>query len=266
MSIKPDDLTVTQIGGDILTEAMLDATTPFGLLVQLRGVDATAASATCTVKRGSASVSLTTTLASGSVTTSITAANMTTLGAARMDALIAQWVVTVTDGADSHVTRREQVLGVGDSIIRFPLDYAELAAEVPQMTKPCAIPSGQTNFWEQVRLGLTDLRDDINRRQGGVKTYVMSRPGELRQLARAYALVYVLQAMIVQSNASRGWFHDLRAEKVGLKKTLWHAIAVTVKESSETWGNDTGGGRVAVTLEPVATWGGGPAAGSGGPW
>lgn len=267
MSIRANDITITQVSGDLVCDVMLDATTPFGLLVQLRGAAVTAASATCTVKRGSTSVSLSTTIASGQVSTSITAANMTTLGVTRMDVLIAYWVITITDGSDSHVARVEQALGVGDAIWRFPLDYNELAAEVPQMSRACAVPTGQTNFWEQCRLGLDDLHHDINRKQADVKTYLLSRPGEFRQLARAYCLPYVLGTMITQTNGqgAQGWLGALRAEKLALKKTLWHDIAVTIKESGESFSSDTGGGRRVSLVQPVGTWGGGPV-GGGGPW
>ena len=178
MPINPNDINIAQIGGGNLVELSLEDGGAFGLTTQVRGSATTATAVTCVVKRGSKAVTLTPSASSGEVQAAVTVANLSTLGAARMDVLIAYWVIEITDGSDVTTIRREQALGVGDSQLSMPIDWADLKAIIPQLNGSCVVPEGQTSMFPQVARGLAKLRADINTKQTGVKTYLLSNPSD----------------------------------------------------------------------------------------
>jgi len=245
MAVKIDDVSLSPTGGAVLSEIAVDRTNPLGILVQLRGANATAATAECVVTRGSASVTLVTTIAAGEVTASITAANLTTLGAGIGSRVTAWWRVTVVDGSATHTAEYEEHLGVSDRVLRFPLDYSRITTRVLALGRSCAVPTGQTNFWPQIRLSLGDLRDDINSEQADVKTYMLGHEGVTRQIAEAYALVECVSAAMGNANGQGDFLGMKYGEFMQAKLAKWASLILSVRDTSAWQTTGTSGERLA---------------------
>jgi len=253
MSILIDDVSIGPMGGGILTEVAIDITTPIGITVQLRGAATTPTSPVLVIKRSSDSVTLTATAASGKMTASLTAANLTTLNATLGDTLTAFWSGTITDGSDTHLFRLEQSIGVSDRQLRFPIDYSRLTTKLIQSGKTCSVPTGQSNWWPQIRVALEDLRDDINSQQAGVKTYFLSNAGTLRRISETYALTEMLAAMVGQTNGQGSRLAEVEARYLQKKDAIWADTGVVVRQIA-AW--QIASAKTTVLAKPVQLWSG----------
>ena len=237
----PDDITVSPIGGAFITEVLDDATTPIGVYVQVRGVAATVATASCVLKSGSLSVTLAPSVATaGEATSSISPANIDTLAGGVWSTFSAYWSGTVTDGSTTHAPwRLEQPIAVSNRVLRFPVDFARLVRKLLAAGRAAAIPSGQTNFWPQVGIALEDLRDKING-SSDVRTYLLKNEGRLRPIAEAWALEAMAEAMISQVNGQTAYlqrYADKRAEE---KIRLWSELVVDQQADAQAWATQSG--------------------------
>ncbi len=224
----------------MLTEVAMDVSTPIGVYVQLRGSAATIASGECVVTRGGISVFPSATISTaGEVSATLTTAHLATLGAGIGDVLTIWWEGTVSDGGTTVTWRFEEEAGVSDRVLRIPLDYNRLTARITTIGKSCAVPTGQSNFWPQVRIALADLRDDINSQQATVKTYCLAREGTLRQIAEAYALCVILPVMVNQVSGQTAILAKMWEIWEKKKASLWANLILVSKDTS-AWQTESG--------------------------
>lgn len=253
-ALKPDDVTVSPVGGGVLTEVAIDVTTLLGVYVQLRGAAVTSTSVEAVITRGATSVTLTATAASGEVTAPLTAANLTTLGASIGDVLTGWIQGTVTDGSGSQTWRYQMSIRVSDRVWRFPFDYNRFTTRLMQFGKTCSIPSGQTNWWPQICLGLEDLRNDINRQRSDVKTAFLSTPGALTEVAEVYGTESALRTAVSHSNAPQG--STLIRELMRWEKRRETILAETIVSMRDNSAWKTEGSREERAVVPARTWAG----------
>lgn len=236
---RPDDLTVSPIGGAVLSEIPAGRTSTMGVYVQVRGVGVTSDSATATVTRGGVSVSLTPTIASGEVSISISAANLATLGASVGSSLTAWLSGEVTDGANTLTWEYQALLQVSDRLLRLPFDYARFLARMRVFGRACSIPSGQTSHWDQIEVGLGDFRDWLNSQTADISTAILAREGLLRQGAELWGTIPVLEGAVMATAAS------LKDSPLGMalmdarqRRDEWCASAVVVTRDGSGWGTE----------------------------
>ncbi len=251
---RMDDAILCPKDGHILYEVAIGEDNTLGLFAQLRGAAATVSAAELYITRGSTSVSPTVSIATaGEVSATLTAANMTTLGAQIGDVLTGWWKVSITDGATTHVVRFEEALGVSDRAIRFPLDYNAMVTQCLQMGKACAIPSGQSNFWPQVRIGIRNFRNRVNMQQATVKTFMLANEGVCGPVVEAFGFVEALGAMVGAQNTATGYLEQQRREKLAERDALWASLVVLAKDGSP-WRTESQ--KTEASAKPAATMAG----------
>lgn len=229
---RQDDVTIQSINGTDFTVAVLDQDSILGITVQLRGVAVACSAATCTVYRGSASVSPACSVAvTGEISTTLTSANLTTLGAQILDVLEVHWQFTITDGSSSPVQRYVTRAGVSSHRVAWPVDFARIKRRIPSISKTQAIPSGQSSFWDNVRDYLTDFRDHINLRTPPIYDWLVANPMTLARAAEAFVcagLCRDLAGADLQQSAYRQPAMDFQSKF----DAIMSEVTVRVKSSS----------------------------------
>jgi len=258
------DISVLPLGGEGITEVLKDANTQIGITVQVRGEDVTVTSPTCALNAGgSTSVSLSPTASSGEVTATISASNIGSLGIEYWDIAVASWGGTIPDGSSSQELRYTQYFVVTSSRFPMPFRYSDLVRRYPQAEKDCALPSGQTNFWNQIQLGLQEFRDDLDRQGGNVARWLVANPATLRGLATAYALHEWTRWMhTMQNGTGNYWLEEAEGRWAQRITQLWSDTRSRI--AVDAVDNGTKPSTVQQGLRPVRFWtgdtnyGGGP--------
>lgn len=259
VALRPDDVTVSPVGGAVLSEVAIDLTTQLGVYVQVRGVAVTSTATSCTVTLGSTSITLATTAASGEVTAPLTAANLTTLGAVIGSTLTGWLQGTVADGSDTQIWRYDFSILVSDRVFRFPFDYNRAMAVFLPFAKSCSLPTGQTTHWPQILPGLLDLRDDINMQRADVKTAFLGRPGLLARPAFIYGCESMLRSAVLRTNANLQ--QSTMAYELGRYEKMRASIlgeTIVMLRDSSAFGTEGSLGESPITKPKTLNgWGGG---------
>lgn len=263
MAARRDDVVVSSADGFAFPELADDSTTQIGIFLELRGTAATAATASCVLKKGSNSVTLTPSVATaGEVTASVTAANLTTLTAVKGDIVTAFWEGTITDSGVTHTFRHEMAIMVEDRLYRWGVLMANLAIYFPEVAKSCTYPANQSNWWPQARLALRNLRNRIDRQQGGMRAYAISHPEDLTELAEYAVLLEIGRVMYRSANGKDKDIANFLTYWSDEFKRLWSETIARVKSPSQEWQTD--GGDIDLHIDPVKWMGGMGATGGGG--
>ena len=208
-----------------------------GVYIEVSGASATASSATCTVMRNpSETVTLSPSVATaGQVTATLTSGNLTTLNAALFDRLTVFWTVTI---ASQEPVRLEVGLIVVPAGFQWGVLYQQVKEMIPAMRLSSVAPSGQSNLWPQVRLGLERLRADIDGEGIEAQAVFMARNESVQALALQYAARQVHEYLSQQDNQAVAT-HEAALARVDKEiLRLWERVKMVIKRTSDAWATD----------------------------
>lgn len=236
--VRRDDLVVSTLDGETVLEVLSDVNTCVGIRVELRTAAATISTmAARLIRTDTDAVSLTTDLdysTAGQASVVVTTGNLSTIHAALGDDLTLEWSGTVTDSGASHLIRHRVAVVVTSRQVSAQVTLDELTGRYGQLAKACALPSGQTTWTPQIRLGLRAWRREMAMRFGRALDLVY--PDQVAALQIAYVIEAVLT--FVRSGAGTGaqyWETELtrwRAEQ----ERLWSRLEASVATQRAAWG------------------------------
>jgi len=223
MAQRIADLIVLPVDGQTTTPVLVDSDTQIALTVNYQNSAVTATTVACTLRCNSATVTLSPVAASGEVTATVTAANLTSLSAGVLTVVTALWSGTYTTGGQTYRFNYEQQLIVTDRLFRSVVTYEDLAADLPEINETCALPSGQSTWWKQIRLAWEKLLAELELE--GIYAAQITNPVQLRWVAHYKILMEISRVMYSQSN---GQVRDAAANAERFQAEYEHWLDKTV--------------------------------------
>lgn len=241
MSVRLDELTIANRDGQSFLEVVDGQTSYLVWRTEFQAAAITLSSPQVILRRSdSESVTLASvTASSGEVSATVTSSELTTASAQLGDDLIAELTGTYTSGSDAYLVRHRSAVIVVSRATRAVVMYDEITTRYPQLAESCALPTGQTTFHPQMRIGLRDWRREMDLRFG--RTNVIVLPDQLAALQVCYVLIAVCQWQHGNTMGSgdywAGQVRDWREER----DRLWKRLEVVVEDGVKAWGKRPNG-------------------------